>query len=120
MEVATSPMDVREWIYSLTKDVEITETTTLQQATGSARKAKGVFSEPLHEEVVIKLWNGEALTLPVGTEMAVYRKLRRNGDDTGWVYMPDTVLAAIWLKRGARSIEQITVRTTGRMARRGL
>jgi hypothetical protein len=119
MEVTKPPMDVLEWIYSLTKHVKIVPSTTTQQAAGQAGKPKSVYPVELHEEVVVLL-RGEPFTLPIGTEIAVFRNLKRADDGKRWTYMSDEVLAAIWLKSGNRVVEQFTVRTTGRVARRKL
>jgi hypothetical protein len=126
MKTATA-VDVREWIYDLTKDEKIgpqsnskkndkagAETKTSSQSYG---KANGNFNRILTEDVHVALDPSSTMTLPAGTGVTVYRKLIR-ADRGGWVALPDAMLAVFFIKDGVRTIEQITVRTGGRVVRR--
>lgn len=129
MKTATA-VDVREWIYDLTKDEKIGPQSKSKKndkgdeadaetksTTSSYGKANGNFNRILTEDVHVALDSSSTVTLPAGTGVTVYRKLIR-ADRGGWVALPDAMLAVFFIKDGVRTIEQITVRTGGRVVRR--
>gem|GEM_PF-5805136 len=109
-------MDVREWIYSLTKD----ETIGAKAKSGQQHPSNRNFTRTLTESVTVML--GEVpVELPIGTQLAVYRQLTRSNSGDGWGYQSDAVLAAIFLKgTGGNTVEQFSVRMNGRIVRRKL
>lgn len=123
-------VDVREWIYDLTKDEKIGPQSKSKKndksneadadtksTTSSYGKANGNFNRILTEDVQVALDPSSTMTLPAGTGVTVYRKLIR-ADRGGWVALPEAMLAVFFIKDGVRTIEQITVRTSGRVVRR--
>lgn len=105
-------VNVKDWLYGLTKGMDI-----------GRQPAKGVYARPnrnfdtiLTEPVLVRLDATTDVTLPVGTGLTVFRQLVRTA--SGWQPLPDAVLAVIFIKDGVRTVEQITIRTTGRVLRR--
>ena len=117
MEALTA-VDVREWIYTLTKDEKI-GAEAKSSSSQSYGKHNSNFNTILTEDVHLVLDPSSTLTLPTGTGVTVYRKLIR-ADRGGWVALPDAMLAVFFIKDGVRTTEQITVRTGGRIVRRKL
>ena len=115
MSVATA-MDVRDWIYGLTKNEQIGKKTKAGQ--NAYAKANGNFSRVLSDPVLLSI-NSQPTELPAGSELVVYRKLHQRADGK-WAASTDYALAAIFVKKDGRTVEQISVRMSGRTIRRAL
>ncbi len=115
MSVATA-MDVRDWIYGLTKNEQIGKKTKAGQ--NAYAKTNGNFSRVLSDPVLLSI-NSQPTELPAGSELVVYRKLHQRADGK-WATSTDYALAAIFVKKDGRTVEQISVRMSGRTIRRAL
>lgn len=113
METVKEVLDVREWIYELTKDEKIgTESKRSSSAYG---KSNGNYDKDLSEPVEVFIGKERRL-LPAGSSLTVYKKLKRR--ENGWAPQADAALATIFLKESGRVIEQITIRTNGKIGRK--
>jgi len=113
MSVLTA-VDVRSWIYELTKDEQIGKEGKGGQT--SYGKANGNFTKVLSEPVLLST-DGQSVEVHAGSELVVYRKLTKRADG-GWTTAADYSLAVIFIKKDGRTVEQLSVRMNGRVIRR--
>lgn len=115
METATA-VDVRRWIYQLTKDISVGR----DGVKDSYGKSNGNYITTLSDSVAISLGGepgGNVVELPGGSEVVVYANIKPTKDGI-WTPQSDRSLATIFLKDGAKTIGQIVVRMNGRVTAR--
>lgn len=109
--------DARQWIYELTKDKKVGESSAL--GNGSHNRPNGNFLKELTAKAYVS-FDGRAFELLPGTEVVVFRKIEKRAGSNDWAAKSNKALATVFLKEGSRPVRQITVYMNGRIRMRYL
>lgn len=115
---AARAIDVMEWLYDLTEDKKVGH---VIRKNGAHNTPNGNFETTLTRRVLVDAGT-QSFLLPPGTELVVFRQLKRYITAGKKTYGPQSgaTLATVFLMEQGRAVQQISISMNGRVKVRPL